>query len=483
MRHQSTIYFCLVSGLILGGLNLYAGTLIDEDFQAPMYTSGTQDPSFTNWTLSAKSARNDVTSVVPGENYPSFINQVIHFDVNNSSLEYRNTGHGWASNEAFTISLNASSSGYGDPVAKYIVVSLAETNGTVLWTDTFQLPAYDNFGRSDWLPDNTFERVVWASQFTTGSVGQEVMLHITHSGQRGLYVDNVFMEVGPAPVDNTPPAPDPITWQAAPGPGDYGYVTMIATQAIDTADVEYLFTNVTRGTSSGWIDNRVWNESGLEHGTLYTYQVKARDKSPNQNETAWSTPTNVTTLTAPPGTIVITVFECPRYIDGTQPAAFAGWQFSSSRLRNNVGSTDVPGDNYPAQTNQVIQFEYFGETASYDTDYAWDQNDIFHLSVNASPQAWSGSDQRYLELKLMQIDNTVLWATNAAIPLYNAFGQNPWTTNLTYEFDIFAKSFTNGAEGALLRLKLDSSGITRGIYIDNIHLAAEPPRGTLITLE
>jgi hypothetical protein len=61
--------------------------------------------------------------------------------------------------------------------------------------------------------------------------------------------------------------------------------------------VEYFFdetTGNTGGDDSGWQDGTYYSDSGLTGGLSYTYQVKARDKSPNQNETAWSTAESAT---------------------------------------------------------------------------------------------------------------------------------------------------------------------------------------------
>jgi hypothetical protein len=61
--------------------------------------------------------------------------------------------------------------------------------------------------------------------------------------------------------------------------------------------VEYFFdetTGNTGGDDSGWQDGTYYSDSGLTGGLTYTYQVKARDKSPNQNETAWSTAESAT---------------------------------------------------------------------------------------------------------------------------------------------------------------------------------------------
>lgn len=173
-KNQSLLFTGLVLGMVFCGATLaQTNVLIDEDFQDPMYPRGTLAPTgFDGWWITAETERNDGASTVPGENYPAFTNQVLHFEFTSFEMVYTNTGHAWASNEAYTVRWNASSSGHVDPNPKYVEVSLAETNGTVLWSVSLLMPPYDNFGRTNWTEETTFEYVVWASQFTTGTEGE-----------------------------------------------------------------------------------------------------------------------------------------------------------------------------------------------------------------------------------------------------------------------------------------------------------------------
>ncbi|MBN1787149.1 MAG: hypothetical protein JW806_01995 [Sedimentisphaerales bacterium] len=97
--------------------------------------------------------------------------------------------------------------------------------------------------------------------------------------------------------DMTPPTPDPMTWAAEPEAILSTMITMTATTASDITGVEYYFANITDANhDSGWQDSTSYTDTGLEPETTYTYQVKARDKSPLQNETDWSSPASDTTL-------------------------------------------------------------------------------------------------------------------------------------------------------------------------------------------
>jgi hypothetical protein len=71
---------------------------------------------------------------------------------------------------------------------------------------------------------------------------------------------------------------------------------MTATTATDVSGVEYLFEcTAGGGHNSAWQDSPTYEDTGLVPETLYTYRVKARDKSPNQNETVVSTEASATT--------------------------------------------------------------------------------------------------------------------------------------------------------------------------------------------
>jgi len=93
-----------------------------------------------------------------------------------------------------------------------------------------------------------------------------------------------------------PPVPNAMTWFAAPNAVSPSEITMTASTAYDYSGVEYYFQCLTPGGhDSGWQDGSTYTDTGLGYDTSYTYQVKARDKSINQNETAYSEPLSATT--------------------------------------------------------------------------------------------------------------------------------------------------------------------------------------------
>jgi hypothetical protein len=75
-------------------------------------------------------------------------------------------------------------------------------------------------------------------------------------------------------------------------------IRMTAATATDDNGVEYYFDETSGnsgGSDSGWQLSPFYRDKGLSPDTQYTYRSKARDKSPNLNETVWSEPNSVTT--------------------------------------------------------------------------------------------------------------------------------------------------------------------------------------------
>jgi len=102
--------------------------------------------------------------------------------------------------------------------------------------------------------------------------------------------------------DTDPPTPDPMTFSSAPSAASASSISMTATTATDSSGVQYYFECATAGgNDSGWQSSASYTDTGLSEVTEYTYRVKARDQSANQNETAWSATASATTLdgTAP----------------------------------------------------------------------------------------------------------------------------------------------------------------------------------------
>lgn len=101
--------------------------------------------------------------------------------------------------------------------------------------------------------------------------------------------------------DTNPPDPSPMTWATPPTAAGEGEITMTATTATDIIGVDYYFEETSGnpgGDDSGWQNSPTYLDTGLDNSTSYSYRVKARDKSPDQNETAWSTVESTSTTAA-----------------------------------------------------------------------------------------------------------------------------------------------------------------------------------------
>jgi len=75
-------------------------------------------------------------------------------------------------------------------------------------------------------------------------------------------------------------------------------IRMTSATASDPSGVEYYFEETSGnagGDDSGWQDSPFYRDTGLSPDTQYTYRSRARDKSPNLNETAWSDTESATT--------------------------------------------------------------------------------------------------------------------------------------------------------------------------------------------
>lgn len=106
-----------------------------------------------------------------------------------------------------------------------------------------------------------------------------------------------FMKIaGDGPPDTEPPSPDPMTWATVPYSTGSTSIAMVATTATDPSGVSYYFSCISGGGhDSLWQADTFYEDDNLEPNTTYTYTVKARDNSANQNQTAESSAESATT--------------------------------------------------------------------------------------------------------------------------------------------------------------------------------------------
>ena len=249
-----------------------------------------------------------------------------------------------------------SSDGYDTAIGRVLSVILTEgISGIDLVTDFYKDPGGGGFGNvtTTWMPTGgaysaawssvgthsmTFDRDVQGVGFTLNRlyIGVDIKLYdvcdvqigpaysVAPNGASGhsffgyydydaeirkvewttvlgqYSIDDLTLIIGfvANPDDYDPPIPDPMTWDSAPDAnGSPRLVTMTASAAIDESMAEYYFECVEDSNhDSGWVGKRTYIDvGGLTPGTEYTYRVKARDLSPNLNETAWSTAASTTT--------------------------------------------------------------------------------------------------------------------------------------------------------------------------------------------
>ena len=491
MSHSITKFFFLLGTLLFLQWDAQATNLILDDFEDPVVANGTSNPAFSggNWVYESAQTygrNSDNQSDVPTNGGR---NQVIDFN-QNTYMRY-DFDHAWGAGNTYMLSFNASENNWANSWDRGLDISIRETNGTVLWTYLVTLSEYSGAGGNPWTADQTFSFVIPASIFTTGTPGTNIRFEMDCKGGspylRGLFVDNIDFSEGTPPVDNTPPSPDPMTFSISPSAVDHQHIYMRATNAVDEylGTAEYFFENITTGSNSGWQSDLFWSQANVITGSEYQFRVKARDLSSNQNETAWSSLGNITVSPYPGNGTLLAAgnFETPGdYNNGETDIDFIGWKKTSNNVKVRTGGSDgTPVDTI----NQVIQFEYTNRLLWYDMTHTWTSADSYQLNINVTPQAWSGSTQRYFEVRLEQQDGTDLWTDVGTIPLYDAsFQQGPWTPDRQFSFSISAASFSTGTPGEPLRLTIlnENSG-GRGIFIDDVVFRQVFSKGTLIRVE
>jgi hypothetical protein len=176
-------------------------------------------------------------------------------------------------------------------------------------------------------------------------------------------------------VDIEAPEPDPITWAVVPHSTGTASISMTASTASDPSGVEYLFTNTAGGgNNSGWQDSPIFEDTGLQPNTSYTYTVTARDKSANQNATAASTTESATTDallpdTSPPNPDPMTWVTTPNATGSTSINMVAstatdpsGVEYYFEETSGNPGGTDSAWQTSPNYTDSGL---------SADTEYSY----------------------------------------------------------------------------------------------------------------
>ena len=172
-------------------------------------------------------------------------------------------------------------------------------------------------------------------------------------------------------VDANAPTPNPMTFDVAPHATDINSIAMVAATATDISGVEYYFANITDPNhNSGWQDDTNYTDTALINGKTYSYRVKARDLSLNQNETAWSSEANATTLRYSCSDAIISDLDENCRVDCLDYTLLAGHWDDALPLNNDIAvngtfNTDiVPGWQAFDLPSAVGEFLFM-----YDGDY------------------------------------------------------------------------------------------------------------------
>ena len=195
-----------------------------------------------------------------------------------------------------TIEKKLSTAGYTDIRIRYMRNTANSEGGKFVWWDGSDVHAIEISAGDPWALTDIF-----CSPEADDNPDFSIFVHDKGPcpGCRTFLDDVEIWGVGGGGPDTTPPSPDPMTFASPPAATGDSSIEMTATTATDVSGVEYYFDCVSgSGHDSGWQDSTYYQDTGLSSGAQYCYTVKARDKSPAQNETAASGSACATT-TAP----------------------------------------------------------------------------------------------------------------------------------------------------------------------------------------
>jgi len=205
------------------------------------------------------------------------------------------------------------------------------------------------------------------------------------------------------PADTTPP-PTP-GFAVAPTVSPAG-ITMTATLVVDPEGngVQYRFFETSGnpgGDNSAWQDSPIYEDTGLDPSTTYTYYVRARDKSPGKNQSGNSAEASATTPAAT-GTLAQGTF----HILGSFESPTANRDFKVSVFGGNAGfkgqgNVDGATVNVDESINGTIHdYSFFHTNPADDTSavsYASSGSGLIS-AITTTPTAAAHADTDWLDL-------------------------------------------------------------------------------------
>jgi hypothetical protein len=177
--------------------------------------------------------------------------------------------------------------------ASYISISMVATTASSSYGVEYYFTCTTDGGHSSGWQDSP--------SYTAANLSPSTLYTFTVKARDKSTCHNETAASAPASAttldDVTAPTPNPMTFATAPYAISESAISMVATTASDVSGVEYYFTcTAGGGHNSGWQNSPTYNDTGLTQNTIYTYTVKARDKSSNHNQTADSNAASATTL-------------------------------------------------------------------------------------------------------------------------------------------------------------------------------------------
>ena len=320
---------------------------------------------------------------------------------------------------------------------------------------TDPVPVPISMSATDGTFDSTVEAVNAAIDTTGWTEGQYILMVRGQdaAGNWGPF-SAVFLYINNT-VDTDPPTPDPMTWASVPAATGPNSITMTATTATDPSGVEYYFDCLTAGGhDSDWQDSPVYEDTGLLPETQYTYQVKARDKSVNQNETGWSPQEFAITEPQPEWTELTYDdfeagwgnysdggFDCRLYTSGTH--SHQGLNSADIQDNSGVGSSFYHTNGIDVATPNYVQIkiEFWFKT----------------ISMESGEDFW------------VQYYDGTTWQTVAGYTSGTDFNNDTFYNKTVY-VDETSHTFPTDMK---IRFMCDASGNRDDVYIDEIRVSAK----------
>jgi hypothetical protein len=170
----------------------------------------------------------------------------------------------------------------------YSIAMVAATATSTDWSgveyyfEDFQKPQ----SNSGWLSYAPGQPAGWEN---TGLTSNTEYWYRVKARNKLNHLETAWSSIAPAttlPPDEVPPGPNPMTWATEPNRSSPTSIRMIATTASDDSGVEYFFQCTSDANyNSTWQVSPIYEATSLPKD-IYTFVVRARDKSPNHNTTA-----------------------------------------------------------------------------------------------------------------------------------------------------------------------------------------------------